>query len=92
MVEQNVGAGPSDGFYGRNVQSGARDEYSGKVCGVPVARQWRGDEVRDRGSSVGTVFADTVSCGYPDDVSGRLNICIREKAESRCGQANREHL
>ena len=47
-----VEAGPSDGFYGSNVQNGARDEYSAKVCGVPLAKQWRGDEVGDRGGSV----------------------------------------
>ena len=66
---------PSDGFYGSNVQNGARDEYSAKVCGVPLARQWHGDEVGGDRGSVGIAFGDTVPRGYPDDVSGRLNIC-----------------
>ena len=91
MMEQSVGV--NDALHGSNVQNGTRDEYSTKVCAGErsLARQWLGDEVGvDRGS-VGIVFGDTVPRGYPDDVSGRLNISICEKAEPQCGEANREH-
>ena len=65
----------------------ARDEYSTWARPALLDDQV---EAGERGS-VGIVCGDTVSGGYPDDVSGRLNICIREKPEPQCGQANREH-